>query len=249
MTQTDARVRQAPYLLFILFLSVLALVALLLERVMALSPEQVRVFAAFDLAVCVIFLFDFLLNLWMAPSRWRYFVTWGWLDLLSAVPMVAALRLARSARIVRIVRALRALRVARVLTRSLAERRGAASLASVGVIVLAVLFIASVAILQVEQGPEANIANAEDAVWWSLTTMTTVGYGDRFPVTTEGRLVAGLLMVAGVGLFGALSGFLAAWFVAPGDDRRQGELEALRAEMAEVRRLLESERSGRLANR
>jgi len=110
----------------------------------------------------------------------------------------------------------------------------------VGLIALAVLMVSSVATLQVEQGEGVNILDAEDAVWWSLTTMTTVGYGDRYPVTSEGRLVAGLLMVAGVGLFGTLSGFLAAWFVEPGDDERLQELKALREEIAGLRRLVES---------
>ena len=63
--------------------------------------------------------------------------------------------------------------------------------------------------------PEANIKGPEDAVWWAFVTMTTVGYGDRFPVTTEGRLAGALLMVAGVGLFGTFSGFIASWFLAP----------------------------------
>jgi voltage-gated potassium channel len=85
----------------------------------------------------------------------------------------------------------------------------------------------------------ANIKDAEDAIWWSISTMTTVGYGDRYPVTAEGRLVAGLLMVAGVGLFGTLSGFLAAWFVASGDAHRQEQIDGLRVEIAEMRRLLE----------
>jgi len=63
------------------------------------------------------------------------------------------------------------------------------------------------------QDPQANIMTANDAVWWSVTTITTVGYGDKYPVTTEGRFIAMILMVSGVGLFGGLSGLAASFFV------------------------------------
>jgi voltage-gated potassium channel len=66
-----------------------------------------------------------------------------------------------------------------------------------------------------QSGPESNIKSAEDAVWWTFATITTVGYGDNFPVTSERRVVAAVLTCSGVRLFGTLSGFLAAWFLGP----------------------------------
>jgi len=61
--------------------------------------------------------------------------------------------------------------------------------------------------------PNSNIKTAEDALWWAYVTITTVGYGDRFPVTTEGRLIASLLMTAGVGLFGTFAGYISSLFI------------------------------------
>ncbi len=74
----------------------------------------------------------------------------------------------------------------------------------------------SIFILFAEAGrPDANITTASDAIWWAYVTITTVGYGDHFPVTFSGRPVGMLLLTAGVGLFGVLTGFLANAFLAP----------------------------------
>ncbi|MGE0021904.1 MAG: potassium channel family protein [Draconibacterium sp.] len=78
--------------------------------------------------------------------------------------------------------------------------------------VLLIIF-SSIAILQVENAPNSNIQTAEDAIWWSYVTITTVGYGDKFPVTTEGRIIASVLMTAGVGLFGTFTAYIASLFV------------------------------------
>ena len=74
----------------------------------------------------------------------------------------------------------------------------------------------------------------------AFATITTVGYGDRFPTTTEGRFVAAILMCAGVGLFGTFSGFLAAWFLAP-EREEESEIAALRQEITSLRQLLETQ--------
>jgi voltage-gated potassium channel len=76
------------------------------------------------------------------------------------------------------------------------------------------IIFSSIAILQVEKDPASNIKSAEDAIWWAYVTITTVGYGDKYPVTTEGRVIAAVLMTAGVGLFGTFTAYVASWFVA-----------------------------------
>ncbi|HTU99381.1 MAG TPA: potassium channel family protein, partial [Luteitalea sp.] len=93
--------------------------------------------------------------------------------------------------------------------------------------------------------PASNIKTAEDAIWWAATTITTVGYGDRFPVTTEGRMIAAMLMAAGVGVFGVLSGLLAAWFTEPAQasaqrDEAIAELRALRDEIRMLQERLDA---------
>lgn len=78
-------------------------------------------------------------------------------------------------------------------------------------IAIMVLIFGSIAILQAETDPNSNIKNAEDAIWWVIVTMATVGYGDKFPITTEGRFIGAVVMIVGIGLFGTFSGFIASW--------------------------------------
>ena len=89
-----------------------------------------------------------------------------------------------------------------------------------GILIILLVIFSSIAILQVEDDPTSNIKTAEDAIWWAYVTITTVGYGDKYPITTEGRLIAGILMTAGVGLFGTFTAYVASWFVA---DKKQNE--------------------------
>jgi voltage-gated potassium channel len=104
-------------------------------------------------------------------------------------------------------------------------------------------------VLHFETDPESNIKSADDAVWWAFTTITTVGYGDRYPLTSEGRFTAVILMCAGVGLFGTFSGFLAAWLIGPeaSDDAPLilAEVRSLREEVARLRVALDKLQSSK----
>lgn len=84
-------------------------------------------------------------------------------------------------------------------------------------VAISALFISYIAAIQItisERGVEgSNIKTFNDGLWWAVTTVTTVGYGDRFPTTTEGRLLAVLLMITGISLVGVITASVAAWFV------------------------------------
>jgi voltage-gated potassium channel len=139
---------------------------------------------------------------------------------------------------------LRGIKASVVLTEVVLMRRRQSAFLAAGLTLLLVIVSASVLILTVEDSPLANIRTTEDALWWATTTLTTVGYGDRYPVTTEGRAIAAGVMAAGVGLVGVLSGLLASWFMEPlrtAEQREEDllELRTLRQEMGELRRLLQ----------
>lgn len=243
MTSSDEslalRGASLSYQLFMLILCVFALGLMLLEGVFRKDAQVLRVLEHADNSLCVVFLADFALSLYRAPRKWRYLVTWGWIDLLSSVPVFDAGRWGRLARIARLSRVLRALRASRVLSKMLFRERGQSAALAAALLALFLIVGSSAAILRYEDLAHSNIKTADDAVWWAFTTITTVGYGDRYPVTGEGRFIAALLMTAGVGLFGAFSAALAAWFLAPEDEATDAEIAALRAEIAALRQLIE----------
>jgi voltage-gated potassium channel len=147
---------------------------------------------------------------------------WGWIDLVSSIPALDFLRGGRAFRLIRLLRVLRAFRSTKNLVHHIFKRRAQGTLSAAMIIAFLMVIFSSIAILQVEDDPNSNIRNAEDALWWSFSTVTTVGYGDRYPVTSEGRFIAALLMTVGVGLFGTFTGFVASWFVG---ERKKGKNE------------------------
>jgi voltage-gated potassium channel len=154
---------------------------------------------------------DYLVRLGLARRKLR-FVRRHLLDLLVLVlPMFRPLR------------ALRIITVIGVLNRQLRDDfRGRVPI-YVGATVGLVGFVAALAVLEAERSaPDASITTFGEAVWWTITTISTVGYGDRYPVTVEGRIVAATLMVAGIALLGVVTASIAAWFVE--NVRRAGEL-------------------------
>jgi voltage-gated potassium channel len=233
------RARGAVYQIFMLVLCVLALVCLVADTLLHLDPEVARLLEYADTAICMAFLVDFAITLKRAPNRVHYLLTWGWLDLLSSIPTLDVARWGRLARVARLLRLLRALRAARLLTGAIVQQRRQSTSFAAAMLTVLLIIGGSTAVLYFEGSPDANIKTADDALWWAVTTITTVGYGDRFPMSTGGRVVAALLMTAGVGLFGVFSATLAAWFLVPGETAASNEIAELRQEIAALREAIE----------
>ena len=227
-----------PYEFFMLCLCAWALLSLASLTFLDIPASTATILIYADYVLCGIFFLDFLRNLYRAPSRVRYMLGWGWIDLLSSIPTVGALRWGRAARVMRILRVLRALRSARMISGFMVTRRAESAFMAVVLLTLVIVVSASIAILQFEPAGGGNIVSPEDALWWAIATMTTVGYGDAYPVTPEGRLLAVGLMFTGVGWFGALSGLVASWFLSPRE--KQPEQSADLEEIRETLRALRS---------
>jgi len=202
----------------ILILSIYVLAALVIDSFFHLPPEVSKLLGLIDNGICLVFIVDFVYNLVNAPSKLKY-LKWGWLDLISSIPTFGYLRFGRFIRLVRILRVLRAFRSLRFIVKHLFKNRTEATFASVSLIAVLMIIFGSISLLQVEHDANSNIKTAEDAIWWAFVTITTVGYGDKYPVTTEGRIIAAFLMVTGVGLFGTFTGYMTSWFV--GSQKKQ----------------------------
>lgn len=198
--------------ILILVLSVYVLLALMFDTFLKLPTEVSKILNTVDNFICVVFLFDFAQRFYKAENKLK-FMKWGWIDLVSSIPTLDFMRAGRALRLIRLFRILRAFRSTKHLVHHIFKSRTQGTLTAAAIIAFLMIIFSSIAILQVEDDPNSNIKTAEDAIWWAYVTITTVGYGDKFPVTTEGRVIAALLMTVGVGLFGTFTAFLASWFV------------------------------------
>ena len=229
-----------------MLLLALAIIPLLLApAVFALSDTAKAAVLAADWFIWAAFAVEYVVRLALTEQRGR-FVRREWPDLLIIVlPFLRPLRVMRSAR------ALRLLRLAR-LTAVLAEvsKEGRRLLTRhklhyALLVTMAIVMGCALLVHAMEAGNGGPIDSVGDAIWWSITTVTTVGYGDMFPVTPAGRGVAAVLMLTGIALFGVLTANLAALLVdhGTGDADEDGaslsaRLDRIEAQLAALTRVL-----------
>jgi voltage-gated potassium channel len=223
--------------LFLASLSLMVILGVALDLVLELDHATKQLMLAADTALCLVFLGDFVWRLATAKDRAAY-MKWGWVDLISSIPVVDTLRWGRALQIFRV---LRAIRSARHLMR-VARRGQAFSVLLAVVLGCFVLALAgSMTMLHFEKNaPGSTIHSLQDAFWWSLVTMATVGYGDCYPVTGPGRIVAVVLMFTGIGLFGTLTAFLSTRLLRPAMREEEKELSAVLAKLEVLEKKLDA---------
>jgi len=237
-----------PFQIFMLILSLHVVVSSLIRFVFTLPGNVTEILTSVDNIICLFFFSDFVIRFKQAENKLQ-FMKWGWIDLLSSVPMVEQLQFIRIIRIARIIRAIQHIRSSKIVFTMIFEHRFKATFSLVSAISFVLVTLGAVGILLLEQDQTgSNINSGIDALWWSFVTITTVGYGDYYPVTTGGRIIAALLMTAGVGLFGTFTGFISSWFVdgaentnnkqLPKDETLHTEISDLKQDIAELKMLM-----------
>jgi voltage-gated potassium channel len=263
---TDAVASQPEQLnLYDLFIGILTVLALAFGALKLLLPNDAdaqEVLFVLDNLFCVIFMADFFGRLIRAHPKRQYLMWQGAFDFLGSIPGVPALRFFRIFRLARVVRVLRIGGPARIVHEFL-ERRAESVLYITITLAIILLAVGSMLVLFYEsRNPEANIQSGRDAIWWSIVTITTVGYGDRYPTTYGGRIVGMATMMVGIGIFGVITSFMANAFMSPTKKQREAdeqkallekqkeeeariaaihadaEMAALKAELAEIKQLL-----------
>ncbi|SFT93105.1 ion transporter [Arthrobacter sp. ov118] len=252
MTKERSELKSIGYEIFIGILSILSIINLVLLYVVQ-EQSLDTVLSVMNGIFSVTFVADFLYRIATAPSAAAYFFKhFGWADLLASVPL-AQFKILRVFRLIRVYRLLREVGI-RTVGRALIKDRAGSSLYVLLVMGIFVLEFGSLAMLRVEQGaPRANITTASDAIWYTIVTISTVGYGDQYPVTDLGRVIGAWIIVLGVGIFGTFTGYLANLFLSPRNpappvdaaDTSTETVEGLRlrleeseAKLTEIRKLL-----------
>jgi voltage-gated potassium channel len=235
--ESDEKARLSIFELGLLIFTLAALGLLALDTVRPFPGDAGRIARWLDHFACALFFVDFCVRFARADSK-ATFLKWGWIDLLACIPFVSEFRYARVVRVLRVIRLLRGVRLVQRLREILRHQQREAGATSLVLTAILLVVFSSISILICEQSDNANIRTAEDALWWSVTTLTTVGYGDKVPVTTEGRALAMGLMVAGAGMFGALTGLVASLFV--GDKgHRTPELQSVILQLEAIKSRLD----------
>jgi voltage-gated potassium channel len=246
------------YELFIAAVSVLSVFNLFLIYIPGVDQDAINVVYMVNVVLTLLFMYDFAVRFTTAPSRSFYFFrNYGWADLLAILPILRILRLFRILKAYRLVSKYGI----RKLHRYLSTHRAESALYILVFAVILIIETGSYLVLIAESSSaSANITTASDAMWWAYVTITTVGYGDQYPVTPAGRMVGVMVMTMGVAVFATFAGYISSKLLSPAVKEEEASEQAPAGEdqasryLAELKHLLgerekiETEIASRLEN-
>jgi voltage-gated potassium channel len=255
------------YTIVVLILTLFSLGIMAVQFMLPEGTETWNLVNFYNNLTCIFFLADFALHMIAEPRKRDYFIGQkGYFDLLGSIPSFGFSQYTALLRIFRLSRLFRLRRIMnpenrQLLKTEILDNRGSYAALITVILVFLVISTGSIFVIFFEsQSPDANITTSGDAVWWGVVTITTVGYGDRYPVTLGGRSTAVFVMFAGVGIIGALASILASFLIPPAKEPDvpepgenlpalsspaiEQELVAVKTELAALRQLLEKREGG-----
>ncbi|KLV02212.1 capsular biosynthesis protein [Photobacterium aquae] len=211
-----------PLSLMSLVLSFLSLAIVTTMIFLPKASSAYHLLFGIDSFICLLFWCQ-LLGDWSRSSNKRAYIKTHWVDFLASIPVIEQLRFAR---VLQIFRVLRLLNSSKQILRQLRRNRRETTIAGIFLLLTLLLSVGSSMMLIFESHvPESNIKEAGDALWWVFVTISTVGYGDHYPVTAMGKILAAVIIICGVGLFGMVAGLVSSVIA---DPEQQKEKDAKR---------------------
>ncbi|STQ76986.1 potassium channel family protein [Grimontia hollisae] len=209
----------------------LSFVSLCIVTTLLLLPKNMPLYTLLlniDTLICLIFLLQITTH-FLKSNRKLTYLKKHWIDILASIPVIEALRFAR---IFQIFRVIRLIQQNHSLLIHMNENRNETTMATILLLLTVIVSTGSATIFVLESpADEANITSLMDAMWWVFVTISTVGYGDHYPVTSAGRAVAIIVIICGVGIFGAITGLVASYITKP--QKKEQEKKARSREILE----------------
>ena len=203
--------------LFVIACIIASVSFLLIDSSMELEPSVAAVIHAIELGLNIFFIIEYVARFYLAPSK-SIFLRTHVIDLIALLPILRFFRLARILRLIRVIKIIRSSQWGALIARRSsgvgAEIQGKVVEASVIIfIMVTIILTGSVGILIFEKGQNDQFQGFMDGIWWSIVTLTTVGYGDKFPVTIGGRVLAIVIMLLGLSFFALITGFVSSFIM------------------------------------
>jgi len=193
----------------ILVLSIYVVLELYISSIYQFSKPTLVLFERIDFGICLIFLIDFFYNLNKSENK-KIFLKGHWIDFISSIPFIGVLRIGRFVRIVRIFRLVRS---GKVFYNYINKNKSYSTLQMILILTGLLILLSSISVFTIENPVNPEFSSLLDSFWWSVVTLSTVGYGDVVPITPEGKVFSVILIGMGIVLIGTLTGFLTDYFI------------------------------------
>ncbi len=222
----------------LVLLSFVVLGMLFIETIIDLPAQTQQIFHFIDTFICIVFISEFFIKAFFAPNRGEY-LKWGWIDLICSIPNLDVLRWGRLLFVFRFLHILRGIRSLKLIIPFILQYRSRNIVLAISSIAGCLIIFSVVVILRAEADIEnSRIRVLGDAIWWAFVTMTTTGYGDFYPVSVTGRVIAIFLMITGLAVMSTFTAYISSSFFIEKEHREiqnlSLEMKALRKEISEL---------------